>query len=135
MAVQGGFGVLLKINTGSLTTIVNMEDIDDWVLDRVITEITGHDATSGYAEHIPSGKRMFSPFGATFTWDDSEATHAAMVTNFNAETTVGFSVSDPDGTEVVAFSGYIKTMGRMSKQDGAYRCKVTIQPTGAPTIT
>lgn len=135
MAVQGGFGVLLKINTGSLTTIVNMEDVDEWTLDRIIAEVTGHDASGGYAEFVPSGKRMMNPFSATFTWDDSEATHAAMVTNFAAETTVGFSISDPDGTEVVSFSGYVKTMGRFSKQDGAYRCKVTIQPTGAITIT
>lgn len=135
MAVQGGFGAILKINTGSLTTIVNVEDIDDWVLDRIIAENTGHDASGGFAEFTPSGKRMMPAFGFLCSWDDSEATHQAIITNWAAETTVGFSVSDPDGTETLSFSGYIKTIARMSKQDGVYRAKMTLQPTGAITLS
>lgn len=135
MTVQGGFGCLLKINTGSLTTIVNIEDIDDWVLDRIIAEISAHDSTGGYAEFVPSGKRMMNPLSFTCVWDDAETTHQAIITNWAAETTVGFSLSDPDGTETLSFSGYIKTIGRMSKQEGAYRAKITLQPTGVVTLT
>lgn len=135
MAIQGAFGVILKINSGSLTTIANVEDIDDWVLDRILAEVTAHDSSGGYAEFVPSGKRMMPAFSATITWDDSITEHQSIITNWAAETTVGFSISDPDGTETLTFSGYIKTIARMGKQDGAYRAKITIQPTGAITLS
>lgn len=135
MAIQGGMGVALKINTGSLTTIANMEDVDDWVFDRILAEVSAHDSSGGWAEFVPSGKRMMPAFSCTLTFDDADATHAALVTNWAAETTVGFSINDPDGTETITFSGYVKTMARSSKQDGAYRVKATIQPTGAVTLS
>lgn len=135
MAIQGGFGVALKINTGSLTTIVNMEDIDSWTLMKYLTETTGHDETGGYYAATATGKRRFSPFSATLTWDDAETTHTQIITSFNADTVIGMSVQDPDGTEVISFNAHIEMMERFSKQDGAYRCKVTIHPSGQPTIT
>lgn len=135
MTVQGGFGVALKINTGSLTTIVHMEDVDSWTMQKIIAEVTAHDSTGGYYEAVATGKRRFSPFSCTLVWEDAAATHAQIVTSFNADTTIGMSIQDPDGTEVISFNAHIEMMERFSKQDGAYRCKVTVHPSGQPTIT
>jgi len=135
MAVGTGFGVPLKINTGSLTTIVNMEDIDSWTFQKFITEITGHDAAGGYYEALATGKFRFTPFTCLLTWDDAEATHQQVITSFNATTAIGMSVADPGGTETITFNAFIEQMERMSKQDGAYRCRVTVHPTGQPTLS
>ncbi len=135
MAVQGGFGCLLKVNTGSLTTIVGVMDVDFPVQSRIISESTSHSATSGYYTGVPSGKRRLEPFKATISWDDTAATNAALLTNFNASATVGFSIQDPGGQEIIAFDGYVENIGRVSKQDGTYQADVQIHPTGAPTIT
>lgn len=135
MSQQGGFGVNLKINTGSLTTVVSMVDVDIPEQTRVMAESTGHDAPSGYYQALPSGKRRLEPFSATLMWDDTAATHAAMLTNFNAAAVVGWSVQDPGGQEIIAFNAWVERIGRISKQDGAYQARVQIHPTGAPTIT
>lgn len=134
MAVQGGFGCLLKVNTGSLTTIVGVMDVEFPVQSRIIAETTGHDATTGHYTAVPSGKRRLEPFKATIAWDDTAATNAALLTNFNASASVGFSIQDVGGQEVISFSGYVESIGRISKQDGAYQADVQIHPTGAPTI-
>jgi hypothetical protein len=135
MAEQGGFGVVVRINTGALTAVANLIDVDFPEINRIIAENTAHDASGGYYTAIPSGKRRVNPFPMELGWNDAEATHAAMLTNFGVETSVGFNIQDPDGQEVIAFSGYIESVGRISKQDGNYRCRIMVHPTGAPTIT
>jgi hypothetical protein len=135
MAVQGGFGLVLKINTGSLVAVVNVVDADFPRQSRVIAENTAHDASGGYYMGIPSGKRRLDPFRAVLNWDDAAASHAAVLTNFAAETSIGMSIQDPDGQEVIAFNAYIENIGRISRQENGYQAEVTIHPTGAPTIT
>lgn len=135
MSEQGGFGVALKINTGSLTTVVGLLDVEFPEQTRIIAESTGHDAPSGYYTGIPSGKRRLEPFPATIKWDDTQATHAAMLTNFNASTVLGWSIQDPGGQEIIAFNAWVERISRISKQDGAYQARVQIHPTGVPTIT
>lgn len=135
MAVQGGFGLVLKINTGSLTTVVDVLESDFPEQEKVVAENTAHDSSGGYAEYVATGKRRLSEFTATLAWDDTAATHAALLTNLAADTSVGFSIQDPDGQEVIAFSGHVTMIKRISDQEETYKAEVTIQPTGAPTIT
>lgn len=135
MAEQGGFGLIVKYNTGSLTAIANLIDADFPRQSRVIAENTAHDASSGYYTAIPSGKRRLEPFRMVLGWDDTEATQAALLTNFAAETAGGWSIQDPDGQEVIAFSGYVESVLRISKQDQTYQAEIMVHPTGAPTIT
>jgi predicted amino acid dehydrogenase len=135
MAAQGGFGLQLKINTGSLTAIVGVLEADFPEQERLVAESTGHDATSGYATWVSTGKRQLNEFTATLAWDDAQATHTAIVTNFNAEASVNMSIQDPDGAEIIAFAAFVTKIGRVSEQDGVYQAEVTFQPTGAPTIT
>lgn len=135
MAEQGGFGLVVKINTGSLTAIAGVLDAEFPAQSRVIAESTSHDASGGYYEAIPSGKRRLEPFTMTLAWDDTQATHAAILTNLGGSSAVGFSIQDPAGQEIIAFNAYIERIERISPQDGVYQARVTVHPTGAPTIT
>ena len=134
--MQGGMGVPLKIDvTAVLTAIVNLLDIDNLEFEKILAEMTGHDAAGGYDVQVDTGKRRTSPLVATIGWDDSEATHTAVIAAFNSTSPVDMSIEDPGGTEVIAFSAHIQKMGRVYKQEDGYKAKVTIKPTGAPTIT
>jgi len=135
MATQGGHGVVLKINTGSLTTVVNLMDVDFPEQEKFLAEATFHDSTSAYLEYIDTGLRNLTKFEATVAWDDTETTHAQFLTSFAASTAVGMSIEDPGGQEVLAFDAHITKIGRVSKSRELYQCVLTIQPTGGPTIT
>ena len=136
MAIQGGFGLSAKIMVGTvLTAIVHIIDGEIPEFERDLAEVTAHDSTSGYAEWIATGKRKVNSFKLTLAWDDSSPTHLAMVTNFASATSVSMSIQDPAGNEIIAFSAFIQKMSRISKQDDAFTCEVTIQPTGVATIT
>lgn len=135
MATQGGFGLVLKINTGSLTTVVNLLDIDFPAQDRVLVEARYHNSTDGYMEWVSSGLRMLGEMSCVVAWDDSETTHAQFLTSYNAETAIGMSIEDSLGQEVIAFDAFIKQILREGRQEDLYKATITIQPTGAPTIT
>lgn len=135
MSRQGGFGAVLKIDVSlTLTAVVNVEEFEWPEFEKILAEVTAHDSPDGYAEHIASGKRQLNEFSCTLTWDISADTHEAIQAAFDADDPVDMSVEDPGGTEVIAFSGHVKNLGRITEQDGAYRCEVAIQPTGQPVI-
>lgn len=132
----GGFGVKIRIDiTGSQTEIVSLLEGDLPELEKILAESTGHNATGGWATHVATGKRKINEFKMTLGWDDTAATHAALLTAFNASTTVNMSVVAPDGSETISFAAHITKMGRVSEQEDLYKCEVTVQPSGAPTIT
>jgi len=134
--VQGGFGVDLKIDVGTvLTAITHVVDVGFPEFEKLLAESTGHDSAGGYAEWVATGKRKLNGFTCTLTWDTNEATHAAVVTAFDSDAPVSFSINDPDADETIAFEGHIRTIGRISEQEDAYKAEVAIQPTGQPVIT
>lgn len=138
MAEQGGFGVVLKIMISTtLTAIVNLLDVDFPGQEKELADMTAHpsSASTGYRTWIDSGVRSLTEFTAVLGWDDTEATHTALVTAFDSTTAVSMSIEDPGGQEIIAFSAHIRSLGRVSKVGDGYKCNVAIQPTGAPTIT
>lgn len=136
MAGQGGFGVVLKIMISTtLTAVAKVIDVDFPKFKKFVAENTGHDATSGYYTAISTGKRRLEPFPVVLEWDSVAATHAAIVAAFSADTALSMSIEDPDGVEVIAFSGIIEEIERLGKQEDTYKANVLIHPTGAPTIT
>lgn len=136
MPRQGGFGAVLKITVSAvLTAITHVEEFEFPELEKILAEITAHDSPGGWAEHIPSGKRVANAFTCTLTWDRSQATHAAVVAAFDSDDAVGMSTEDPDGLETIAFQAHIAKMGRITDQEGSYQCEVEIQPTGIVSIT
>ena len=135
---QGGFGFTIKVHIGTATpwtTIASVIDGEFPEQEKLVAESTGHDATSGYATFVATGKRQWNPFKLTLAWDQDDSTHAALVTAFDASTSIALQVQDPAGDEVIAFSAHVIKIGRMAKQDGIVSCDVTFQPTGAATIT
>ena len=133
--VQGGYGVVLSIDVGTvLTALTKVVDMDYPAFVSVLAEATTHDSTAGYAEWIATGKRTVDAFSCTLTWDTNEATHAAIVTVFDADAAVSFSINDPDSDETLTFEGHIGRMQREAKQEDVYKCEVEIQPTGQVSI-
>ena len=135
MATQGGHGVDLKINTGSLVTVVHLMDVDFPAQEKFLAEATFHDSSSAYLEYIDTGLRNLTEFTATVAWDDTETTHAQVLTSFAAATAVGMSIADPLGQETIAFDAHITKVQRIGRSRELYQAEITVQPTAGPTIT
>jgi predicted secreted protein len=135
MTRQGGFGTTIKITvTAVLTAITHAQEIEFPEFEKILADITGHDAPGGYEEIIATGKRKMNEFTVKLTWDVDEVTHAAMLAAFNSDEVVGMSVEDPDGSEVITFDAHVSKLGRVAEQEEGYVCDVTIKPTGIPVI-
>ena len=134
--VQGGFGLTVKISISAvLTAIAELLDGEIPEFEKYLAEMTPHNATGGYAQHVATGKRKMNEFKVTLGWDSDETTHAAILAGFDSNDPVSMSVVSPGADETIAFSAHIQKVGRLSPQEDGYKCDVTIQPTGAPTIT
>lgn len=132
---QGGFGAVLKITvTAVLTAVAHVHEFEFPEFEKIIADVTGHDAPGGYTEKIATGKRTMNSFTCTLGWDTSETTHAAIVAAFDSDDAVQMSVEDPDGIETITFDAHISKLGRIAKQEEGYECKVEITPTGIPQI-
>ena len=133
---QGGFGLVCQIDvSGTPTAFAKILDVEFPVFKKFIAESTTHDSTGGYYEAEPSGKRRVMPLTATLAWDSSQSTHAAVLTAFNADTAVTFSIADPDGDETIAFECHIEEVRRLGQQEDIFKAEVLIHPTGQATIT
>ncbi len=137
MGQSGGFGLEVQIKvTATLTAFANMLDGEIPEFEKFLAEMTPHSATDGYAVWVDTGKRKLNEFKVTLGWDPADSTHAAMLAAFDATAPVDMAVVSPDGSsETIGFSAHIKKVGRLSPQEDGWKCEVTIQPTGAPTIT
>ncbi len=136
MTSKGGFGLTVKIKiTATMTTIVDVLDGEIPEFEKFLAEMTPHNATGGYAKHVATGKRKMNEFKLTLGWDADEATHAAVLAAFDGSPAVDMAIISPDGTdEVIAFSAHISKIGRISPQEDGYKCDVTVQPSGSPTM-
>jgi len=136
MAKQGGFGLQIKIDvSGTMTAVAHVLDSDLPEQERIIADATGHDSANGHAEYLSTGLRQINEFKMTLAWDATESTHQAILAAYNSDSAVGMSVADPAGTETIAFNAFITKIGRVSEKKGVYKAEVTVQPTGAPTIS
>ena len=132
---QGAFGLALQIDvTDTPATFAKILDVDPISFMNYIVEATTHDSASGYYEAIATGKKRVEPLSVTLAWDSSQASHAAVVTAFDAGTATTFTFADPDGDETISVEIIVERMARGGTQDGLFTCKVDLHPTGAPTI-
>ena len=136
MAEQGGFGVIVKIDvSATLTAVAGLLDVDFPEFEKYVADMTDHSAPGGYTEYISTGVREVKEFSMTLAWDSSSATHTAIIAAFDSDSTVNMSIEDPAGSEVIAFAAHIRKLGRIAKQRDGYKCTVTVQPSGVPSIT
>ncbi len=134
--MQGGFGVVAKIDvSATLTTVVNLLDIDWPKFRNYITEATGHDSAGGYYEAVATGKKRVESFKVTLGWDVSNATHAQIVTAFTDGNPRPWTIADPDSDETIAISVIVEEIQRISRQEDGYKAEILMHPTGQPTIT
>lgn len=136
MGETGGFGLKTYIEiTGTMTVIVHLQDDSELPeFEKVLKEVTGHDAAGGYAEFIATGKFKANAFKTKMLWDASETTHAAVQAAFESTSPVSMKIENPDGSETISGEAFISKMSRESKQEDAYICTVEIQPTGEWTV-
>lgn len=135
MAQTGGFGCVCRIMVnGNLTAIADVVDIQFPKQDRTLADVTAHDSPNGYAEYLPSGARQLGEMTLTLVWDDTQTTHAALISAFNSANPVTMDVRDPASNELITFSAFVKSIERKGEKDKAFTADVVIQPTGAPTI-
>jgi hypothetical protein len=136
MTSQGGFGLTVQITVAaSLTAIADLLDGEIPEFEKFLAEMTPHNASGGYAMHVATGKRKMNEFKLTLGWDSDVATHAAILAAFDSNDPVNMAVITPGSDETIAFSAHVFKVGRLSPQEDGFKCDVTIQPTGAPTIT
>lgn len=135
MAKQGAFGTQLKINTGSMTLVVSVEEVTFPAQTKVLDEITSHDSPSGYVEMLAVGVRKLEPFDAVVVWDAGQATHAQFKTSFAANAAVTMSTADPTAAETMTFSAHIESVARLTPLKTALRARIRVHPTGAPTFS
>lgn len=132
----GGFGVIFKIDVSStLTAVTYLLEGEIPKQKKFIADATPQNATGGYTVRVASGKRSLESFKVTLGWDSDEATHAAVLAAFDADTAVNCSVITPGTDETIAFSAHIEEISRLPDPEGAYKAEVMVTPTGAPTIT
>lgn len=135
MTVQGGYGLPFTLNGTAVVHVLNLSFPE---FRKFMAESTGHDSTGGYYEATATGKRRIMPFPVTLGWDTSEATHAAVVTAFDADTAAQWTVADPDGNETVEFNAHVENIRRLAGDaatDNLYRAECDLHPTGTATIT
>ena len=136
MAFQGGFGLTLQIDVGTVpTAVVDVLSADFPEQLKTIVRKVPHDASSGYAEQVDTGVKDLGAMTVRLGWDVDETTHAAILSAFDGTSAVDFSIADPSDDETIAFSGHVKSVKRISPAEDAFEADVVIQPTGAPTIT
>ncbi len=132
----GGFGLIVKIDVGGTqTALTYMLEGELPKFKKYIAEATPQNASGGYAVRVATGKRSIEPFKVTLGWDSDEVTHAAVLTAFESDLPVSMSVVAPGSDETIAFSAHIEELGRIAKDEDAYKAEVMIAPTGAPTIS
>jgi len=132
----GGFGLKVKIDIAATPTLITyLLEGEIPKFKKFIAEATPQNASGGYAVRVATGKRSLESFKVTLGWDATEATHAALKTAFASNDPVNITVVAPGTDETIAFSAHIEEVGRMTKDEDAYKAEVVITPTGAPTIT
>lgn len=133
------FGTLLKLSdagaTGTFTTVAGVQDIEGPEFTTDTVEVTAHDSTDAFEEHVPGIKRSGE---VTFTtvYDPANVTHQSLYTVWSGRLTRGWQIIAPDtGAEMVAFLGIITRWGRSYPVNGALTADISIKPTGAATVT
>lgn len=129
--IQGGFGVTVTLGGTALFNL--LEDVEFPEQERLVAQATPHNATGGYAQWVSTGKRQLNEFTIKLGWN--KTSHAPLTTAIGTATASTFTIATPNADETMSFSGFVTKIARVSEEEGSYSAEVTIQPTGAPTIT
>lgn len=136
MTTGGGFGLQIKITvSAALTAIVDLLEGEIPEFEKFLAEATPHSAPGGYAKYVATGKFKMNEFKLTVGWDKDDATHAAVLAAFSSTSTVPMQVISPGGEETISFDAHVFKLGRTTEQEDVYKCEVSVQPSGQPTLS
>lgn len=131
-------GTLFKVYvTSALTTVPGVQSFDypRGSADRI--DVTSHDSAGNRKEYVAG---LIDPpsFQVPVVWDnkvtDGSSVHAAIETAYTTGASIACSVTTADA-KVYAFSALITEMTMGNPTDGAFINTITVQPTGAETVT
>lgn len=131
-------GAIFKVSVAStLTTVPGVQSFDyaRGSADRI--DATSHDSAGNRKEYVAG---LIDPpaFQVPIIWDnkvsDGSAVHAAIEAAYKAGTAIGCSVTTADA-KVYAFDALITEMTLGNPVDGIFLATITVQPTGAETVT
>jgi hypothetical protein len=145
MSYEGGFGVTFNIGddvfsgTPNYTAIAQVEEWNEMSIEAVMAEVTNHASTGGYEEHIPSGLFRTGEIELGLVFDITGGTHAnasgGVTHALLNKTKLAYQVVLPDsGSTTFSFDAYVSKIAWQSPKEEKIMAKVTLRPTGQPTI-
>lgn len=134
MAKNAGLGGVFQVTISSvLTTIAQVTDIQGPELEADTYDVTSHDSTSGWEEHVPGVKRTGS-VTLDFVFDPAGTTHKWLHNNIGADASA-MKITWPDSAPTSwTFSGIVTGFRLGDPHDGALTGSATVKLTGVPTL-
>lgn len=136
-----GHGALLQIGDGAdpenFTTIAEVRDISGPALGQDTADVTSHDSTGGWEEHIGtilrSGEVTFD-----VNYIPTDSTHdasAGLINDMENRTLRNFQLVFPDGSSTTwSFAALVTGFEPGAPVDGELTASVTLTPSGQPTL-
>lgn len=136
-----GHGTLLQIGDGAdpenFTTIAEVRDITGPGLGLDTADVTSHDSTGGWEEHIGtilrSGEVTFD-----VNYIPTDGTHDAssgLINDQESRTLRNFQLVFPDGGGTTwSFAALVTGFDPTGPVDGELTASVTLKPSGQPTL-
>lgn len=134
-----GIGTELKRGDGggpeTFTTIANVGDIDGPNESVDTVEVTSNSSPNQTRQYI-AGLRNSGQVTFPVNWVPSNQTHQNLKADFDARVVRNFQLVWPDsGNATLDFAGIITNFGWSSPLGDKVTGSITIQVTGAPTLT
>lgn len=132
MAVNDGFGVVLKRHNGSTyVTVAQLRDVNGPSMKKDRVDVTTKDSSSRWRDFL-STLRDGGEISFEIEYDPTATTHAALVDDFESDTTTQYQIAFGDGSSTSAsFVGTVVAFEPQGPMEGALTANVTIAITGA----
>lgn len=139
MAKQAAFGTALMMGDGAgpevFTEIANVTNIGGPALSLDTEDVTTHDSTAAFEEHVPTVLRT-GEVSLDIVYDPNAGTADAttgLVAKLENKTLTNFQLIFPDTTQW-DFAAYVTGFEPSAPHDGALTATVKMKITGEPTL-
>jgi predicted secreted protein len=140
MAKISAFGTVLSMGDGDTPTegfddVANVVKIGGPGLSLDTEDVTTHDSTNAWEEHVPTILRS-GEMTLDIIYDPNEGTHDAtdgLISKADGKTLTNFIMTFPDATEW-EFAAYVTGFEPDGSHDGALTASVSLKITGQPTL-
>lgn len=138
MAKYSAFGTTLKRGGVGGTAIAQVENISGPELSLDTEDVTTHDSTGGWEEHVGTILRS-GEVTLDILYDPNHATHknaaGGLISDLVSRVSQTYALTFPSSPAVSwSFSALVTAFSPESPVDGALRASVTMKVTGQPTL-